>query len=217
MSSNIVLSHKSRVQEAADRYESEGYDVTVEPSRDELPAFLRPFHPDIIAVRQGRSVAVEVRSANKIRRLDYWREFAEAVKHNPQWHLELISSPSEIEASEAEALSQTEILSLLHESEQIERSGVLNASLLLAWSAAEAAIRIVLERYNVESPDVQPAALISRSFTDGLLGREEYDFLLYCMRKRNTIAHGFRQDITAEDLSKLRQVTQDLLDETNEV
>ena len=213
MATNIILSHKGHVQEVASRYEADGYDVIIEPSPNELPGFLRPFHPDIIAVRPGRSVAVEVRSLNKIRRADYWREFAEAIEHAPQWHLELISGSEE---PEAEALSQTEIRSLLHESEQIEQSGVLNASLLIAWSAAEAAMRVVLERYNIAASDVRPAALISRSFTDGLLGREDYDFLLYCMQKRNAIAHGFRQDVTVEDSIKLRKIIQALLDETDE-
>lgn len=206
-----VQPERRRVQELADRYQAEGYDVLAEPSKEELPEFLRPFHPDLIALRPDRSVAVEVRAQDKIRRADYWREFASAVKSHPEWHLEvLIHAPQE---DTGDSISQGEIENLLRRSAALTQQGEFNASLLLAWSAAEAAMRLVAEKYNVTSLNFGPEALTSRLFSEGLLDRQDYDFLVACLRQRNAVAHGFRQTVTADDLVHLQNVIQNLLTE----
>lgn len=206
-----VMPERRRLQELAEKYQMEGYTVLVGPSKEDLPDFMRYFHPDLIATRPDRSVAVEVRTPGKVRRVDYWREFSGAVLSHPNWHLEVLTNVQPEE--QAESISQEEIEDLLRRSSVLAQQKEMGASLLIGWSAAEAAMRLVAERFNLTATDLRPQSLVSRLFSEGLLDREDYDFLLTCSRQRNAIAHGFRQTVEAGDLARLHSIIQKLLTE----
>lgn len=182
--------------------------------KDELPDFLRRFHPDLIAVGPDRSVVVEVKAPGKVRRSDYWREIAEAVRSHQGWHLEIV--PNGSAEPQEESISEEEIRGQLARSAALAEAGDLGASLLIAWSSAEAALRLIAERFDVSVSNLSPQSLINRLFSDGLMDREDYDVLVALMRTRNAVAHGFRQQVTREDLARLREVVHHLLAEQEE-
>jgi uncharacterized protein YutE (UPF0331/DUF86 family) len=89
---------------------------------------------------------------------------------------------------------------------------MLAAALLVAWSAAEAAMRLASKNHEIELPDFRPSTVISRLYSDGLLERDEYDFLLDCMRVRNAVAHGFYEGrLKSNVLKRLQKITLRLL------
>jgi hypothetical protein len=89
---------------------------------------------------------------------------------------------------------------------------MLEAALLITWSASEAAMRLVCKKQKVDLPDFRPATLITRLYTDGIIEREEYDQLMRTMHMRSAVAHGLRQDgVDAEAIEQLRQLTLRLL------
>ena len=100
----------------------------------------------------------------------------------------------------------------LEEGQRLAEQSMLAASLLITWSAAEAAMRRASKHNEIELPDLRPATVITRLYTDGLVEREEYDFLLECMRLRNIVAHGFNQGrIKASSLKRLQHISLRLL------
>ena len=74
-------------------------------------------------------------------------------------------------------------------------------------------MRLTAERFNIRVTDLTPRSLINRLFSEGLMERKDYDFLITLMGQRNAVAHGFRQPITLEDLRRLREVAHELLTE----
>ena len=208
---NIVLEHNRTVQDLEDRYRAEGYLVLHEPAKEEMPDFLRYFHPDLIATRGDRSVVVEVKSPGKVRRADYWRELADTVRSHPGWHLEVVANAAQ--EPPQESISPAEVVALVDQSATLADAGEYSPALLIAWAAAEAAMRLAAERYDVEIHDLRPPSLMSRLFSEGLMDRPDYDFLMTCMRQRNAVAHGFRQQVTPEDLKRLQEIVNTLLTE----
>jgi hypothetical protein len=187
-----LLREDSRLRDIAEQYEQRGYKVTVSPRARQLPRFLSKFRPDMVAERADESVIIEVRSSAKERSNDYWNELSKVVQQHPGWRLELVFNPT-LKAKRPSTINQEQILLRLQEGEQLANQEMLAAALLITWSATEAAMRLASEHDEIELPDLRPATVITRLYTDGILERKEYDFLLECMQMRNHVTHGFQE------------------------
>src|SRR5262252_2025409 len=202
-----TFSEESRLYDVAESYKERGYKVIVSPSPSRLPKFLVKFKPDIVAEGPNESVVVEVKSSNKIRDTDYWRELSSMVQRHPGWRLELVLNDAS-RVQKPETINTDLINERLQEGQQLSKQGMLAASLLISWSALEAAMRIASKRHEIDLPDLRPATVITRLYSDGLLERKEYDFLLECMRLRNAVAHGFYEGrIKKIFLTRLQQIS----------
>ena len=212
MSSSGVSTDEARLYDIAEGYKQRGYKVTVSPAAKQLPKFLSRFKPDIVAEGPGESVVVEVKSPNRQRGTDYWKELSTVVQKHSGWRLELVlNGPSKrgVPVTMDEGL----VRKRLEEGRRLADQGMLAASLLITWSAAEAAMRLASKHNEIDLPDLRPATVITRLYTDGLVEREEYDFLLECMRVRSTVAHGFEQGrIRSSSLKRLQNISLRLLD-----
>ena len=207
MTSANTSTEESHLYDIAEEYKQRGYKVTISPPPNRLPKFLGNFRPDIVAVGPNESVIVEVKSSNKVRGTDYWRKLSSIVQQHPGWRLELVVNDAS-RSQKQETINKELINERLQEGQQLSKQGMLAASLLITWSAAEAAMRLASKKYEIDLPDLRPATVISRLYSDGLLERSEYDFLLDCMRLRNAVAHGFYEGrIKRGFLTRLQQIT----------
>ena len=210
MSGNGVRTYEGRLHDIAEEYERLGYKVTVSPSAKKLPKFLSGFRPDLVAEGARESVVVEVQMPNRKRGSDYWAALSEVVKKHPGWRLDLVLNNSS--ERPPQTIDELSVRKRLEEGWSLAEQGVLAAALLITWSAAEAAMRLASKRAEIDLPDLRPATVITRLYTDGVIEREEYDFLLESMRMRNAVAHGFEQRrIRAGSLKRLRDISSRLL------
>jgi uncharacterized protein YutE (UPF0331/DUF86 family) len=213
MSSTNVVGDEARLFDVAEKYRQRGYRVTVSPHAKELPRFLSKFKPDIVAEGPDESVVIEVKSSGKKRNTDYWRELSRVVQSHPRWRLEFVVDASK--RAVRETIHEEQIRERLEEGRRLAERRMFAAALLISWSAAEAAMRLASEAHEIELPDLRPAAVISRLYTDGVLERDEYDFLLELMAVRNAVAHGFYQGkIRTIVLKKLQQIALRLLQQS---
>lgn len=211
MASSGVRTDEVRLHDIAEQYKKRGYKVTVAPPAKKLPKFLSRFRPDLVAEGARESVVVEVQSPSRKRGSDYWNALSDVLQKHPGWRLDLVLNG----ASERppKTIDEQLVMNRIEEGQVLAEQGMLAASLLVTWSAAEAAMRLASKQNEVELPDLRPATVITRLYTDGLLEREEYDFLLKSMRMRDTVAHGFKQGgIRAGSLRRLQKISLRLLD-----
>jgi hypothetical protein len=206
-----LIREESRLHDIAEQYKQQGYKVTVSPRAKQLPRFLSKFRPDMVAEGIDESVVIEVKSSDKVRGSDYWKELSKVVQQHPGWRLELVfNTPSKSKIPTT--INQQQILKRLQEGQQLVEQGMLAASLLITWSAAEAAMRLASESYEIDLPDLRSTTVISRLYTDGVIERKEYDFLLECMQTRNSVAHGFYEGkIKPSVIKKLEELASRLV------
>jgi hypothetical protein len=181
-----------RTREIADAYALRGYRVRIKPQVEDLPEFLKPFSPDMVAEGPSDSVVVEFKRASGNRPPDYWAELARTVEEHPGWRYELVLD-RELSSVKPEAMSEGEIRAQLDAGRKLAADQPA-AALLISWAAAEAAMRLTCDRWEIELPDHRPATLVGRLYVDGWLDRPEYEQLLSLMRVRNEAAHGFRTE-----------------------
>lgn len=198
------------LQSLARRYRGEGYEVVVEPRKDDLPESLQRFRPDLIARRGSEGVVVEIKRRRpatagaeaQIERL------AQAVRALPDWRFELVLIDDVVEgpASAGRDWSVEDVRRALGEVEELIRGDRVEPALLLLFAAAEAHLRSVAaaEGVTVLSQGVSP--LISALTSAGVLSRQEYTKLMDGLAARNAVAHGRRPEPMPDRDALLRLV-----------
>jgi len=199
------------IGELVAEYEQAGYDVELVPPQHRLPVFLEGFYPDFVATRGSEKVVVDIRSAVKVRPVNYWREAANAVRQHQTegWKFKY---SVDLQPSETfDGISLEDIVAQLGEAEKLESEGRFSSSLLITWAALELVMRWAVDANRVKVPDYTPARLISNLYSDGVLDRGEYDLLV----KYLTISHDrpweILGQIVVDDLKKLRALARRLL------
>jgi hypothetical protein len=202
---------RQRLISIASEYEDQGYKVKLQPSPDELPDFLSAFEPDLIATGKGETVVVEVKTREELRNEQSVAALETALRNRPGWRFELIIDGPPTQ--HRKTLDVIQIRASLDEADELQRNRHLAAALLLLWSATEGALRLLAGRENIELESLAPGYVLTRLYTLGLLGREQYQILDEIMRLRNQAAHGFEVSVTPQDLTRISAVLRELLSE----
>jgi hypothetical protein len=198
------------VEDLATAYRQRGYRVILRPRGSQLPEFLRAFRPDLIAEGDEDSVVLQARLPSHPADERYWRSLAETVSGQPGWRFEMVlGGRPELTG---ETLGVEEIRQRLENARELAALGSCDAGVLVAWSALEAALRLLLEQRADNGSDYRPRALIARLYMNGDLSRSQYDELLSLMGVRNTVAHGLRSSgADARAVRLLEKLTRHLL------
>jgi uncharacterized protein YutE (UPF0331/DUF86 family) len=200
-----------RLQEVAEEYRQKGYRVRLSPSGDELPVFLQPYHPDLIAEGSRENVVMLCGCPGKDGQTSDWEELARVIQQHPGWRLEFILN-SEQRQKPVVTIEAAEIRVRLDQGEELAKAGMLEAALLIAWTAVEAAMRLASVREQIELPDLRPTTIITRLYTEGIIDWEDYTTLLECLQIRSIVAHGFQENaVEVAPIDRLRCLTDSLL------
>lgn len=209
---------QERVTAVAERYRQRGYQVIQEPDAEQLPDFLQGFRPDLLAQNAAESVVVEIQSYGQVARSPALEKLAESVEKSPGWRLELVlSNPPESPLAEpgSPTFDLTVITGMIESSKYLAAGGNLQASVVLVWSALEAAIRTSLEKLPASFINNSAAALIKQAVAYGLIDPEDYETLIRLLPARNAAAHGFAGQVNPNLLEKVVHITESILAEMN--
>ena len=114
-------------------------------------------------------------------------------------------------ATSLPSLGNQEIESRLLESKRLEESGHPQAAFLLAWSAVEAALRLIAAREAISLDRSYPLALMKSLNGVGALSDVDLHVLLDAYRVRSAITHGFEPGGNSQvSISGLGRIVQQL-------
>lgn len=178
------------VEQVADRYRAEGYDVLVHPQMRKRPAFLRDFSPDLIAKRGKENAVVEIKRMDRHPVGASRGRMAKLVKSKPGWRLDLvIFSPKE--TGDVRTLPEKAIRDSIGRAKKLFGQGEKSAAFLLAWSAFEAAGRRAVEAIEQEPfENASPADLSKALLSLGEITEPQWRSLRDLLKVRNSVAHG---------------------------
>lgn len=207
-------SYMSQLEEAVfqsmvPQLEAEGFSVFVHPSRDMLPIFLSTYHPDAIAYKGDRKIAIEVMGKHQIDSPKIER-IRKIFSDHPEWELRVVYAPPRGIEEVIPTSSREIIEEHLQRIEGSFESMGATAALLIAWATFEAAARR-LTPTNLARPQ-SPSRLIEVLASEGYITPDEADILRNLSRIRNEIAHG-RLDLGAsrEQVESLITITRSIL------
>src|SRR5437764_152748 len=120
-------SELDRLNEIAEDYRARGYDVKIDPRREDLPDFLSTFEPDLIASGRGETVVVEVKTRRELSSAPSPQALEAALQNRPGWRFELIIDGADAEIRET--LTPDQIRSLLETAKELQRPAFSMAAL----------------------------------------------------------------------------------------
>jgi hypothetical protein len=204
-----------QVHEVAREYRSKGYEVVVEPERRQLPEVLARFHPDVVARKADEVVVVEVKSRGSLADPEL-QELAKAVRSQPGWRFELVVLKPEPGPPGTKAWDAEDVAEGLRQVEAILGSGHSEAALLLAWSAAEATLRLLVDKEGLTLDRDDAAYLLKLLATRAVITRDQHDLLWEVLQLRNAVAHGHKPpELGPTRIRKLCETVSALLEQVS--
>jgi hypothetical protein len=187
-------------RKTAEEYRSKGYDVTLDAPLDFLPGC----RADLLATKADEVRVIEVKSRSSLAADPRIGELAKAVDARPGWSFELllVAEPEKLDSPEgARSFDREAILRRTEEADRVLTSGASESALVLAWSAFEAATRMLVAEQEESSRDISaPGYFLDRAVFLGLISHEAHLRLIEAKQYRNAIVHGFSHDAFNEDL-----------------
>ncbi len=194
MEATISL-ERQRAREIAEEYRRRGYKVIEEPSQEQLPDFLSGYHPDLLIRKGDEAIVVEVKSRASLAKETQVRELARLLRTQPAWNFELVVVGEEDQLRTPEGarpFDREDILQGLEAAEKLLEARFSDAALLLAWSAAEATVRLLAAEEDIVLERLTPLYILKQAAMHGVISREEYHSLTKAMEYRNALVHGFK-------------------------
>ena len=208
---------RQRTLDLAEEYRSKGYEVIVGPTSQQLPEFLSGYYPDLLVKKGSETLVVEVATRSSLTKDSRIRDLARLLEAKPDWKFELVVIGEEEKINTPEGalpLERKEILQRLQESERLLDAGAVEAAVLIAWSTSEAAVRLLAteEGLNLDRP--VPVVVLKQAVMNGVISREDYNFLERAMKYRNALAHGYKiADLDPMLVKDLIRTTKHLLED----
>jgi uncharacterized protein YutE (UPF0331/DUF86 family) len=216
MTGTVDKSERRRLQTVARQYRKEGYDVVLQPTPSDLPDYLADFPIDLLAKNSTENVLVVVRSRSTLRGDCDIPRLAELVSRWPGWRLDLVvrnprgRTPSE---DGLELPTSSDVADRLAQVRELVQRDCLDAAVLLAWSAAEGALRRIARAEKIKLEDPAPKAVATQLYFLGTISREAYDTLTQAIPVRNALAHGYKTGhLEPEIIDRLVTTVEDLID-----
>ena len=187
-------------RKTADEYRRKGYDVAFDVPLDFLPGF----RADLVVRKQDEAKVIEVESRSSLAANPRIAELARAIDSRPGWSFDLllVAEPGKLDSPEgARPLDREQVLRRTRDAETALASDLPEAALVLAWSACEAAARVLVAEQDESDPDIiAPGYFLDRAVFLGIMSREEYRDLAKARQYRNAILHAFCHDHFGDDL-----------------
>lgn len=214
-----------RLEQIAERYREQGYQVTLNPGPDSLPDFAGDFKVELVARRGDGGVIASAKASTKQFEDDPdLPRYAEIIGKHPGWRYDVfvLAPPSpRPQRQGATDASEAEVLELIEDADRLYQVGFAPQGLLTAWAALESAMRHRLRAMGEEAEwGASPRAMLNELVSSGVLSHSEFRDLEGMSRLRNVIAHGFslpKDQIPPGAISFLADTARRLLEESRPV
>ncbi len=211
------------LKRVADAYAKQGYQVTIRPDQQSLPAFAIGFEIEILCKRGTEGVLVAVKKNRDEAAADSnLTRYAELINAQEGWRFDLAvvedEKPSPKEIDWAEDFSEQEIDKSFTDAAAMMGLGYLRPAIITAWAGFEAAMRLRLRAAGERAGwGSVPRTMLNELYSNGMINVAEFRELEALSRVRNQIAHGFTSQNPEEEAVRiLREVGNRLVEEARE-
>jgi REase_AHJR-like len=188
---------EQRLNDVADRYRAQGYQVVVRPGPDALPRFAKDFKVEILAARPDGNVLASAKgSPSELAADRNLSRYAEVIENQPGWRFDLFvlgPDPQQTpEKRDVKEPSEEEIRRSLDEAERMLRAGFVAQSVIASWAALESAMRHSLRAQGSEAGwGTSSRMMLNELFSSGVLSNSVFRDLEGLFQLRSVIVHGF--------------------------
>ena len=212
---------EQRLNQVADRYRAQGYNVVVRPGPDDLPDFAKDFKVEIVAKRgDGCVFASAKKDLLDLEADSELPRYAEIIEKEPGWRFDLMVLAPEIqpmpEKKEAKEPSEEETRRALEDVERMLQAGFVGQALIAAWAVLETAMRRRLQADGEEAGwGSSPQTMLNELYSGGVLKTSVFRRLQGLFQTRSAIVHGFTTPVIENSAVQfVVEIARELLDES---
>ncbi|MEH1802603.1 MAG: hypothetical protein V7K64_02040 [Nostoc sp.] len=215
MINNTKTLYDEKVKSLAEKYESQGFRVSIEPKTDELPFELGNYQPDMIAIKDDSGLVIEVKTSLSRMSVDRLQALAEEVSKHPGWRF-LLLTLEDIEAKSLPGTSEQfpswqELTNRFIQAHKLIENDETEPAFLLMWSLFEGALRkravdvsIPIERFPV-------IGLLRHLYSLGELSISQFELAQACFEVWNRLAHGYIENLNLPVVHNFDNLVRELL------
>ncbi len=196
------MSTDQRLNQVAESYKAQGYQVVIRPGPEALPPFAKDFKVEILAVRPDVSVLASAKDTPADLADDpNVPEYAEITGKQKGWRYDLFimggdGPPPTTEKRKVPELSEDDIVKALDEVDRMHQAGYVAPSLGAAWAALEAAMR---RRLRAEGQNAGwgalPRTMLNELYSAGVFSNTTFRNLEGLFQLRSEVVHGFAASV----------------------
>ena len=203
---NVTQSlYEQKIQSTVQELIDNGYKVSIEPSRSDLPFELGGYHPDLIATKGDEGIILEVKTTSNRLSVDRFQAIAEQIATHNGWRFLLITlddtSESILPSGEKDLPSWEELKTRLSNLDTLIQASLFEPSILFSSSILEAVLRKRAINQNLPIWRLPEKNLLNYIFSSGEISMSDFDIFKSCLDLRNKVAHGLATSIDPNLLS----------------
>ena len=206
-----------KINELADSYRNDGYEVIIEPRGNSLPFDLGGYMPDLIARKGDSGFIVEVKSQAAPVSVDSLVELAREVRLHEGWRLILVTAQdipeSTVIGNDDQGYSWGQIAEQLDHADRIAKLHEPEAAYLIMWIALERVLRLHAVKAALPIERLATTSVIRQLYSQGELSMDQLDSALACYEERNRVVHGLKSPNLEASIHDLGTLVRDLLSE----
>lgn len=200
------------IDKVAEKYAAQGFEVNVEPRREELPFDLGTYRPDLIAVKPpDKGYIIEVKGSASQTPVERYSEVAKLVSQHPGWGFLLVTGDGQ-EVDDEDLLTWEQMILRQVQVEELLKIGASEGAFLLLWGTLEAALRRRAKETRIPVEGFPTSSLLNRLYSQGELSIEQFDKIKTLQAVRNRFVHGYQTSDIHEPAKQLQAPVKQLLD-----
>ncbi len=198
-------------KQTADAFRDQGYEVSIDEELDFLPGF----KADLLARKGNQVRVIEVKTRSALANVSELDELARATKERPGWSFELllVGEAEQLEPPPgAGSFDSERIHQLLDEAETMLATGHAESAFLLAWSACEAALRLLVGDQEGSTKRITGARQsLEQAVFLGIISEDERRRMTKLWQLRNACVHGYSApELNDRSVSELIEISRNL-------
>jgi len=199
--SDLMDQQKYLLKDITARYQSQGFEVILQPESEKLLSALAGFQPQAVAMKGDEWVIIEVLTTPSLTTSDQMPLIAQTVQDNPDWRFELNiinteSSPYSEKVESDVIIKKREMYIRLKDAQDLIQNQYPEAALVLLCSVIIAALNYLVQREEITLKTYDPNYNLKQFIFLGLVSRDDYWLLRLALKLMNIITNG----IQCEDL-----------------
>ncbi|AFY49505.1 Holliday junction resolvase [Nostoc sp. PCC 7524] len=217
MTNNTKSLYDEKVKSLADKYVSEGFQVLIEPTMDQLPFDLGNYQPDIIATKDNAGLVIEVKTNLSRISVESLKALAEKVSKHPGWRFLLVT----LEDTETKSLpgaseqlpSWQELIDRFDQAHRLIENHEIEPAFLFLWSIFEGALRRRAVDASIPVEHFPVRGLLKQMYSLGELSISQFDMVQACFEVRNRLVHGYMEKLNLQVVHNFDNLVRELLAE----
>ncbi len=197
-------------EQIAEKYRNLGFDVILEPAKNEYPFDLGNYQPDLLARKGEINYLIEVKQSFRHTPIDKFREIAQMLSQREGWNFLLETGdpvvPENLIEKDAEILSWNSIIEKLPKAAMLLQSKDYELACIYTWVLLEASLRNIARDASIPVLNSSTHSVINHLYSQGEISFEQFNSFITAQKMRNKIVHGYEaQGIDSTAMAILKE------------